>query len=695
MAAVAAVECRVPGQRQRPGPAEGAVVRRQRVRVPLRLVCSPFYADVALSVYVKVAALAARPEGCQAKTVTIAAYLGMSVSSVERGMTQLLRPGPDGVVELRSRRRAYAGGKGESALRTVRPVARGEGFVWLPVAAAEDLTPRQLRVYALIAYAQVRRIALTEAELAAGLRHRSGKRAGEALSVTAASAVVDEVEAAGWVSVQRRAGERGRHRYVAHDIAPEARPAGVCPVAGGGLAAAVDNGSRGPVSSQAGEGSGSQAGEGSLAYEESLRTDSPDDERAPGSSAVGEAEVGRDAGPVSDVRVGSGGGGLALRAGASSQHSPSRERGDRCGGSRRSSYTGPQLTVSPRIYAVLEPVHWLLARVDNAFVERKIAREVGRQLREGMEAGRLRHRLAVRLAGTMPSEIRDPGRWLLGVALPRWGCGHLDCETGVMWSTGKPCEVCAEAIADRASAREGEECERRRRQAEAEQVRRRAACAETQARAGQERAAGEAADEERQALPCEDCGAGRAGGLCETCRCTREARDLAETAVLYAAAAVTDIGDADAVAAAAAHTRRTLARDIEVSRQEFLQIHRLDGAEGHDEPGQLDLVLALRDQLAAERCAAGARRTALAVLARSPEAEAEAQRAFAAEKRRRRHRWCPDGPVAVAAAEKAVTDARERAAGYLLNQRLEQLRTAWKRCGGAAVPAQEVVVLGR
>ncbi|MFC6137701.1 hypothetical protein ACFP3K_38215, partial [Streptomyces spororaveus] len=41
--------------------ADGAPVRRQRVRVPMRLVSSPFYSDVALSVYVKVAALAARP----------------------------------------------------------------------------------------------------------------------------------------------------------------------------------------------------------------------------------------------------------------------------------------------------------------------------------------------------------------------------------------------------------------------------------------------------------------------------------------------------------------------------------------------------------------------------------------------------------------------------------------------------------
>lgn len=60
----------------------------------------------------------------------------------------------------------------------VRKMTRAEAFVWLPVAAAEDLTPRQLRAFALIAFAQARGIGLTEAELAAGLRHHSGKQAG-------------------------------------------------------------------------------------------------------------------------------------------------------------------------------------------------------------------------------------------------------------------------------------------------------------------------------------------------------------------------------------------------------------------------------------------------------------------------------------------------------------------------------------
>ncbi|MFE6270449.1 hypothetical protein ACFVQ9_16905 [Streptomyces goshikiensis] len=442
-------------------------VRRQRVKVPMRLVSSPLYADVALSVYVKVKALASRPEGCQARTETIASYLGLSASSVERGMKQLRRPGPDGVVELFTQRRTLPGGTGQSAVRTVRSMSRMEAFVWLPVAAAEDLTPRQLRVFALVAYAQARGIALTEAEIASCLLHHSGEKAGQALSVTAASAVVDEVEAARWLTVQRRLGARGRNVYIAHDLAPEARadtPADVCGAAADVAETAVDSGFERPASSQVGGGSGSPVGEGSLANRESPRTDSPDDGCALISSAVGEVQVveAAEAGenPAAAEASSEGEGGVALRAGEVSQLSSKpdgEKRSSKGGGSFRSSYTGPRLALSAEIYALLEPVHVLLEQITNDFVVRKIAREVGRQLREGTAAGRLQHRLTARLAKVALSEIRDPGRWLLGVALPRWGCGHQDCEAGIIWRTGVACELCAETVQDRFAARQREQ----------------------------------------------------------------------------------------------------------------------------------------------------------------------------------------------------------------------------------------------
>ncbi|MFI1502614.1 hypothetical protein [Streptomyces platensis] len=429
-------------------------VRRQRVRVPMRLVSSPAYPDIALSVYVKVKALGARPEGCQARSATIASYLGLSVASVERGLTMLSRPAPDGVIELETQRRTLPGGQSLSALRTVRPMTRTETFVWLPVAAAEDLTPRQLRAYALIAYAQARGIALTEGELAGSLFHHSGKKAGQTLTVTAAGAIVDELEAVRWVTVQRRAGARGRHRFIAHDVAPAAAPGVVQERSETAVKAAFGE----AASSQVGEGSGSLVDAGSLANEESPRTDSPEDGRALFSPAVGEVPVVEAVeNPAATNACTDAPGGLALRADEKNQPSPSKridEKRSNGGGPARSSYTGPQLSMSQQIYAVLEPVHWLLARVSNPFMERKIAREVGRQLKDGMDAERLHHRLTVRFAKVMTSEIRDPGRWLLGVALPRWGCGHRDCESGVRWSNGERCAVCEEAVADRRAEQE-------------------------------------------------------------------------------------------------------------------------------------------------------------------------------------------------------------------------------------------------
>ncbi|MFJ9597969.1 hypothetical protein ACIRS3_35140 [Streptomyces virginiae] len=437
----------------------------------MRLVSSPFYSDVALSVYVKVAALAARPEGCEARSVKIAWYLGLSVASVERGMKELTRPGPDGVVELRSVRRTRPGGKGQSALRTVRVMTRTEAFVWLPVAAAEDLTPRQLRAYAVIMFAEKMGIALTEGELADYLRHHSGNKAGQPISAAAAGEVVDGVEAARWVTVQRRAGLQGRHRYIAHDIAPEAVVNAGEPVTDM-APEEVQEGAEQPVEGVAdgaacplvGEGSGGRVGEGSLANRELPRTDSPDDERALISPAVGEVQLveGAEAveNPADAAARSKGEGGVALRAGEISQPSskPNGEkRSSKGGGSSRSSYTGPQLAMSPQIYAVLEPVHVLLERVTNDFVVRKIAREVGRQLREGTVADRLHHRLTARLAKVMISDIRDPGRWLLGVALPRWGCGYQDCEAGIIWRTGAACELCTETGQDRAAARQREQ----------------------------------------------------------------------------------------------------------------------------------------------------------------------------------------------------------------------------------------------
>lgn len=445
----AAAEAAVATRGPTPSP---EAVRRQRVKVPWRLVESAGYEDVTLAVYVKVKALQRPLEGCEARVETIAGYLGLSAASVARGTRQLTRPAPgDDVVEMKSRRRTMPGGRGTSATRWTRPITRTEPFVWIPVAAAEQLTPRQLRAYAVIAYAQARGTALTLPELAGFLRHHSGKKAGQTVSTTATAGIVDVLEASRWITVGRRTGHQGRHRFTAHTLPPAARPHG----ADGEAEEAVDSpehtegrdeGAR--ASSQDGERSGPQVDERSLAYRESPRTDSLEDAGESFSPAVGEVQIEEvvenpplaSAPDVADRDT------LALRADANT--TPTHEPPQRRTGPTLRTYDGPELTLSTRTWAVLEPVRSLMRRC-NIWEQRRVAREAGCQLDQGMDAERLRRRLERRFAAASPSEIRRPGGWLLAVALPRWGCGHLDCEEGVLWSTGRRCVVCEDIVADR------------------------------------------------------------------------------------------------------------------------------------------------------------------------------------------------------------------------------------------------------
>jgi len=99
------------------------------------------------------------------------------------------------------------------------------------------------------------------------------------------------------------------------------------------------------------------------------------------------------------------------------------------------------------VHDVLEPVRWLYERT-NVYMQRRIAHEVERQLWSGIDATPLRQRLTNRRAQPMTDEIRDPDRWLLGVALPAWGCGLFDCEAGVLWSSGRRCSLREKIIQD-------------------------------------------------------------------------------------------------------------------------------------------------------------------------------------------------------------------------------------------------------
>ncbi|MET9290704.1 hypothetical protein [Streptomyces sp. NPDC003077] len=168
-----------------------------------------------MSVYVKTAALGWRAEGCTAGVAVIARFINQSKSTVERGLRVLCEADPyDGIVEMHTVRRTLPGGRGTTALRRVRPVTRREPFIWVPVELSEKLEPRQLRVWAVLAYATTRRIPVTERQIGEILsRPRQGRRPGKAVDTGTVRSVIGELEDMGLVKVHRRVGYQGRNEY--------------------------------------------------------------------------------------------------------------------------------------------------------------------------------------------------------------------------------------------------------------------------------------------------------------------------------------------------------------------------------------------------------------------------------------------------------------------------------------------------
>ncbi|MFJ8844310.1 hypothetical protein ACIRFF_15560 [Streptomyces cyaneofuscatus] len=403
------------------------------MRVPLRVVVGAQYRDSALSVYMKVKALAMRPENCRAKVRTIASYLGLSVSEVERALTQLTTAGSDGIAEVITRRHTSRDGEGESAERWTRPMDEGELFVWLPGRAATSLPPRQLRLYAVIAYAQIRRMPLSLAELRAVVRHQYGDAAGEPLGERQVMRLLDDLETTGWITIHRRQGPRGRHAYEAHqrplrpvldDTAddPAAPPAPSAPA---------------PATPDIHDGSAPRTADGSPATEEDRTTDRPLT-----SEGCGGIRRRRDAGSYRAAPVENAAEPTFRGAGHDEKRSSS-------GG----TYRGPGLQLSPRVWHVLEPVRTELPSI-SPYVLRRIGREIGRQLSAGVGMERLTTRLLVRYSrltahrtaseGARRGEV---GRWILGAGLPRHGCRLDSCEDGTTWATGLRCALCADIAA--------------------------------------------------------------------------------------------------------------------------------------------------------------------------------------------------------------------------------------------------------
>ncbi|MFG3140789.1 hypothetical protein ACGFZA_31860 [Streptomyces sp. NPDC048211] len=396
-----------------------------RVRVPLRLVVGAQYSDAALSTYVKIAALAMRPENCRAEVATIATYLGLSKTAVERALTQLTTAGTDGIAEVITVRHTSRDGEGESAERWVRTMDEDELFVWLPARAATSLPPRQLRLYAVIAYAQIRRMPLSLAELRDVVRHQYGDSAGEPLGERQVMRLLDELEDSGWITIHRRQGPRGRHAYEAHlhplhPVLDDVDEEPTAPAAAAAPAAATPD---------IHDGSAPRTADGSPSREDHRTDRLLMNERVGGGIRRRRETGSTQARPVDNS------------AGASFRGAGHGEKRSNNGGATNRAYTGPGLQLSPRVWAVLEPVRHELAAI-RPYVLRRIAHEIGRQLAGGAGSERLTARLARRWVTTDAPRRGDVGRWILGSGLVRRGCGLEACEDGITWHTGDLCPVC-------------------------------------------------------------------------------------------------------------------------------------------------------------------------------------------------------------------------------------------------------------
>ncbi|MFE7752165.1 hypothetical protein [Streptomyces sp. NPDC057428] len=421
----------------------------QTVWIPEALFVGVHFNDEAVSVYTKVAALDARrsfPGGrqdtdpCTAHTAELADMLGMSVSGVQRGLKLLNRPGPGGEEPwLRTKQRTHTGGKGRTALRYARLVPRSEAALEIPVQVAEALSPRRLRAYLHLARATAKGLPVTGAELAGELFHHSGKSAGKPLGQKTGYRLLDELEDLGWLTLGRRAGERARHA-----VTVNTRPLHTATDEPVQLALPVI---AQQVPTDNDDGVGAVDHDGSLASKEdtSLSTD-----------VVGQAGSGirrrRTTGSYQPRPVDNAAG-PTFRGAAQDE-----KRSNTSGGT---TYTGPGLQLSPRVWRVLEPVRHHLPEI-STYVMRRIGQEIGRQLCAGTGEERLTDRLRLRYSNTEAPRGGDVGRWILGAALVRHGCYLDTCESGFTWHTGAPCPVCTvdQLAADDATGPDGAQQQR-------------------------------------------------------------------------------------------------------------------------------------------------------------------------------------------------------------------------------------------
>ncbi|MFI9772451.1 hypothetical protein ACIHJG_37215 [Streptomyces sp. NPDC052415] len=300
--------------------------------------------------------------------------------------------------------------------------------------------------------------------------------------------------------------------------------------------------------------------------------------------------------------------------------------------------------------------------------------------------------------------VDRPYPWLIRRGLvQRQACSDLRCDDGIRLDTGGECDNCGNVIhlrrARRArigadidrelpgladgerrrvleerlrehAAAEAEDFVWRREQAREQQARREAARAAARERAERERQEAAAADAVRQALPCEDCGRDRSAGLCEACGYRRQASDLLQQAAWMEAAWTCVNPSRPQLEAASRQALGRLREEADRAGQHLLAVL---GSSFSEDPhaAQASAAYAVMDR--ARELADEAQRTALAALAQSVEAAAEAERAWQAEKARRPYDFYLTGPQADAPAAEAARRARHRTARHLLDSRLHLL----------------------
>lgn len=373
---------------------------RQKVKIPKRVWGTGRYSPGAVAYHAQITALAQRADGCRAGVLTLAGYMGDSKRTAERYLAELSAPGPDGIPELTTVRRTDAAGDGETAERRTRCLGRGEHFAFVSVLAVKALRHPLLVLYAALAYAVATRTPVTAAELGGllGVTERSARR------------MTDELEGLGWITVHRRTGDHGRHEYDVHDhplhlVTDEPLP----PDTDGGSAADTTGGSLASKEDPELTDVRSTPERGSFRRRR-------DDRKWVG------APVDNSVAPVA----------------ATFRSAPSVRPLE------RPAYAGPELTLSPRVWAVLEPVRDLLGQC-TPYTARRIAREIGAQLDSGIWPDDIRDQITRLRAWTPTDDLTDPGRWLLGAVLPpRSRCQLPGCHWGFLAHTGAPCKACAE-----------------------------------------------------------------------------------------------------------------------------------------------------------------------------------------------------------------------------------------------------------